>query len=51
MKPGFGKPHRSCAVRCISGGVPPILRIKDEKGETNYLMLIGSDDQAINEEF
>ena len=27
MKPGFGKPHRSCAIRCISGGVPPILRI------------------------
>ena len=22
MKPGFGKTHRACAVRCISGGVP-----------------------------
>jgi hypothetical protein len=50
MKPGFGKPHRSCAVRCISGGVPPILRIKDEKGEANYLILVGSDGQAINED-
>ncbi|HRV81116.1 MAG TPA: hypothetical protein P5218_06765, partial [Planctomycetota bacterium] len=24
MKPGFGKTHRACAVRCISGGITPI---------------------------
>ena len=24
MKPGFGKIHRSCAARCISGGIPPV---------------------------
>ena len=23
MKPGRSKPHRACAVRCISGGIPP----------------------------
>jgi hypothetical protein len=25
MNPGSGKVHRDCAVRCISGGVPPVL--------------------------
>jgi nitrite reductase/ring-hydroxylating ferredoxin subunit/DMSO/TMAO reductase YedYZ heme-binding membrane subunit len=25
MKPGEGKTHRGCAIRCISGGVPPLL--------------------------
>lgn len=24
MKPGFGKIHRSCAILCISGGIPPV---------------------------
>ncbi len=23
MKPGRGKPHRSCAARCLAGGLPP----------------------------
>ncbi len=50
MKPGFGKPHRSCAIRCISGGVPPVLRIKNEKDEANYIILVGPDGQAINQE-
>ncbi len=25
MNPGRGKVHRDCAVRCLSGGVPPVL--------------------------
>ena len=33
MKPGHGKPHRSCAVRCISGGIPPVLKIENKKGK------------------
>ena len=24
MNPGNGKVHRDCAVRCLSGGIPPI---------------------------
>ncbi len=50
MKPGYGKPHRSCAVRCISGGVPPILRIKNSKGEANYCLMLGLDGKTINNE-
>ena len=26
MKPGTGKIHKSCAIRCISGGIPPVFR-------------------------
>jgi len=25
MKPGFGKTHLSCAIRCLSGGIPPVI--------------------------
>ncbi len=48
MKPGFGKPHRSCAVRCLSGGIPPILKITNKEGGVNYCILLGEDGQAIN---
>lgn len=49
MKPGYGKPHRSCAVRCISGGITPIFRITNREGKSNYCLLKGSDGGAINE--
>lgn len=29
MKPGEGKIHRSCAIRCLSGGIPPVLAAED----------------------
>ncbi len=29
MKPGHGKVHRSCAIRCISGQIPPVLAIRN----------------------
>lgn len=48
MKPGEGKPHRDCAARCISGGMPPTLVIKNEKGESNYVLLLGSKGEPIN---
>ncbi len=49
MKPGYGKPHRSCAVRCLSGGIPPILRVANKNGETNYCIVVGEDGQLANE--
>lgn len=39
MKPGEGKPHRSCAARCISGGVPPALLVKIDDGSSRLLLL------------
>jgi len=35
MKPGEGKPHRSCAIRCIAGGIPPVFHTNTE----NYLLV------------
>lgn len=48
MKPGEGKPHRSCAIRCISGGIPPVLKTINQAGENQYFLLKGPDGKTIN---
>lgn len=50
MKPGNSKPHRACATRCISGGVPPLLLLRDEAGGATYLLLVGSNGESINKD-
>jgi methionine sulfoxide reductase heme-binding subunit len=51
MKPGQGKAHRDCAVRCISGGAPPafVVRAAGPSGEekTLVLLLVASDGAPI----
>lgn len=49
MKPGNAKSHRACAVRCISGGVPPVLLVRDTRGYATYYLLVDEDGGAINE--
>lgn len=49
MKPGSAKSHRACAVRCISGGVPPVLLVRDADGYATYYMLVDEVGGAINE--
>ena len=52
MNPGNLKPHRGCAVRCISGGIPPVLVVRSEaRGETSvrYVLLVGPDGAPIND--
>jgi hypothetical protein len=40
MKPGGGKTHKACAMRCIAGGIPPMLVTRDaEKREKMYLLV------------
>lgn len=39
MNPGEGKTHLACAVRCVSGGLPPILVIRDAAGRESHLLL------------
>jgi len=39
MNPGAGKVHRDCAVRCISGGIPPAFLARDSTGNTVTLLL------------
>ena len=50
LNPGFGKPHRACAVRSISNGVPPLLLIRSEDGETCELLVLGKDMKMIGKE-
>jgi len=47
MKPGEGKIHKSCAIRCISGGIPPILRVVSEN-KNEYFVLLGENGEKIN---
>jgi hypothetical protein len=49
MKPGEGKVHKDCAIRCIAGGIPPVLAITNEKGEKNYVLLIGTNGEKLND--
>ncbi len=39
MNPGNLKTHKACAIRCISGGCPPVLVVRDEKGMAEYFVL------------
>lgn len=49
MKPGEGKVHRDCAIRCILGGIPPVLKVMNEKGEMNYYLIVGPNGEKMNE--
>jgi len=48
MKPGKGKIHRSCAIRCISGGIPPVLATTDNNNISQYYLLTDLKGNAIN---
>ena len=50
MKPGQSTPHRDCAIRCISGGIPPVFALKNPSGEMNYLLITGQKGEAINQQ-
>lgn len=50
MNPGRKKTHRACAVRCISGGVPPVLLVEDERGARATVLLVGADGAPIHQD-
>ena len=50
MNPGFSKSHRACAVRCISGGIPPVFWVRDGEGEARYLLLLSPAGEPVNEQ-
>jgi len=37
-------------VRCISGGIPPVLLVRDTAGRATYLMLVGPEGRMVNKE-
>ncbi len=50
MNPGNGKVHRDCAVRCLSGGIPPIFATNNFNGSPAVLLLAGSNQKPLSKE-
>ncbi|NER16083.1 hypothetical protein [Spongiivirga citrea] len=50
MKPGKGKIHRSCAVRCVSGGIPPVLATTDKNNISEYFLITDLNGKPINKD-
>jgi hypothetical protein len=50
MNPGQFIPHRACAIRCISGGVPPVLVVRHPNGQTSCLLLVSKEGRPLREE-
>jgi hypothetical protein len=48
MNPGQLTPHRACAIRCISGGIPPVLLVRSKNGPAIYLLLVAADGKPVN---
>jgi hypothetical protein len=50
MNPGQLIPHRACAIRCISGGIPPVLLVRPKDGPAIYLLLVSADGKPVNQQ-
>ena len=50
MNPGSEKPHRACATRCISGGIPPLFVVRDDAGNISYLQLQATNGSTVNKD-
>ena len=50
MNPGQLTPHRACAIRCISGGVPPVLLVRQKDSPAIYLLLVSADGKPVNKQ-
>jgi hypothetical protein len=50
MNPGALTPHRACAIRCISGGIPPVLLVRKTDGPPLYFLLVSRDGKPVNKE-
>jgi len=48
MNPGNLKPHKACAIRCSSGGIPPVFVVRNHAGETSYFLLVSEEGKAVN---
>jgi len=48
MKPGDGKVHRACAIRCIAGGIPPVL-LGEGGSAGRFYLLTGAQGEPLND--
>jgi hypothetical protein len=46
MKPSEGKVHRSCAIRCIAGGIQPVFK----SNMSDYFLLTGENFEPVNQQ-
>jgi hypothetical protein len=42
MNPGEGGVHRDCSRRCLSGGIPPMLAVRDGRGREELIILVSA---------
>jgi hypothetical protein len=49
MNPGRLEVHRACARRCIAGGIPPMLFVRESDGKEEHLLLVDSKGLALND--
>ena len=49
MNPGGGKTHKACAMRCIAGGIPPMLVPRTADGNETFYLLVMPDGSVANE--
>jgi hypothetical protein len=49
MKPGGGKTHKACAMRCIAGGIPPMLVTRDADGSETFYLLVTAEGGTAND--
>ena len=50
MNPGQLTPHRACAIRCISGGVPPVFLVRHKDGSATYFLLVSHEGKPVNQQ-
>lgn len=50
MNPGQLTTHRACAIRCISGGIPPVLLVRQINGPALYFLLVSRDGKPVNKQ-
>jgi len=50
MNPGALTPHRACAIRCIRGGIPPVLLVRKTDGTALYLLLVSPEGKPVNKQ-
>ena len=50
MNPGALTTHRACAIRCISGGIPPVLLVRQTNGTALYFLLVSRDGKPLNKQ-
>jgi hypothetical protein len=50
MNPAEGAVHRDCARRCLSGGMPPMLLMRDGEHREELVVLVSDDGRGIGRE-